>query len=184
MGEGSVVRQYGEVVSLSLDDDYRFSKPRVERATFVAGVGIEGDAHAGATVQHRSRVRQDTDAPNLRQVHLLDTGCLAWLEEGGFPIEPGQLGENVTVEGVDLAALAVGSIIELGVDVVLAVTGRRNPCGQVNDLGEGLRNKLVEGRDGVVAGGAMAVVVHGGVVTVGDEVVVTPPSRHRPLERV
>jgi MOSC domain-containing protein YiiM len=118
------------VVSLSIDDHHNFSKRQVDAATFVAGVGIEGDAHGGVTVQHRSRQAHDADSPNLRQVHLLDTGLLERLRVDGFAVEPGALGENVTLGGVDTSAWSVGSIIELGDDVMLAVTGRRNPAGR------------------------------------------------------
>jgi len=174
----------GVVVSLSVDRDHHFSKPTVERATFIAGVGIEGDAHSGVTVQHRSRLAKHADGPNLRQVHLVDTGLLDRLCMDGFDVGPGELGENVTLEGIDVSALGVGAIIELGEEVILAVTGRRNPCGQVNDLGTGLQRRLQEGHDGRVDGGAMAVVVHGGVVEIGAPVTVTAPTRHRPLQRV
>lgn len=175
---------HGVVVSLAVDDRHRFSKTRVERATFIAGAGIEGDAHRGATVQHRSRLAKHADRPNLRQVHLIDTGLLGRLQTEGFEVRPGELGENVTVDGIDVSAVGVGSIIELGEEVVLAVTGRRNPCGQVNDLGPGLQARLLEGHRGRVDGGAMAVVVHGGVVEVGAPVAITAPMRYRPLQRV
>lgn len=175
---------YGVVESLAVDDQHRFSKHRVERATFIAGLGIEGDAHRGTTVQHRSRLAKHADSPNLRQVHLLDTGLLDRLAADGFQVRPGELGENITLAGFDVSAVGVGTIMEIGEDVILAVTGRRNPCGQVNDLGSGLQARLLEGHDGRVDGGAMAVVVHGGNVEVGAPVTITAPTRHRPLRRV
>lgn len=175
---------HGVVVSLSVDDQHRFSKHRVDRATFIAGLGIEGNAHSGATVQHRSRLARHADGPNLRQVHLIDTGLLGRLRADGFEVRPGDLGENVTLDGVDVSALEVGAIVELGEDVVLALTGRRNPCRQLNELESGLQARLLEGHEGCVDGGGMAVVVHGGVVEVGAPAAITSPTRHRPLQRV
>ena len=86
------------VVAVSKDGEHRFSKPLVDAVTLVAGWGIEGDAHAGTTVQHRSRVARDPSQPNLRQVHLLHAELFDEVAEAGFSVEPGQMGENVTTQ--------------------------------------------------------------------------------------
>ena len=103
------------VIGLSIDDGHHFSKRAVERVTMVAGVGIEGDVHAGPLVQHRSRVRVDPNQPNLRQVHLIDDAVFAVAASAGFEIDHGDLGENVTVSGLDVHGLAVGTMLRLAI---------------------------------------------------------------------
>jgi len=44
------------VVAVHRSAAHRFSKETVERVSLVEGIGVDGDTHAGATVQHRSRV--------------------------------------------------------------------------------------------------------------------------------
>ncbi len=117
---------------------HEFSKHRTDTITLVAGVGVLGDAHAGPTVQHRSRVAKDPAQPNLRQVHLIHTELLEELGGAGFSIAPGELGENITTEGVPLLGLPVGSVLNVGGDVLLAVTGLRNPCWQIDHYQDGL----------------------------------------------
>ncbi|MBG6081146.1 MOSC domain-containing protein YiiM [Rubrivivax gelatinosus] len=90
------------VVSVSRDAAHRFSKPVVPAITLLAGLGVEGDAHCGATVRHRSRVTQNPDQPNLRQVHLIQAELFAQLSSQGFDLAPGDLGENILSEGLDL----------------------------------------------------------------------------------
>ncbi|MFT3852831.1 MAG: MOSC domain-containing protein [Ilumatobacteraceae bacterium] len=176
------------VVGLSIDDEHRFSKRAVASVTAVAGVGIEGDTHAGPLVQHRSRVRADPNQPNLRQVHLIDDVLFRVAADAGFEIGPGDLGENVTTSGVDLHALAAGSVLLLGEAVLVAVTGLRNPCAQIERFRPGLLD-LVRWRDDageiVRCAGVMGVVVRGGEVVVGDPVTWSvppgPPSPLRPV---
>ncbi len=162
-----------------------FSKRTVDTVTLVAGMGIVGDAHAGATVKHRSRVRRDPNAPNLRQVHLIHAELFAELAAAGFTVAPGELGENVTTAGVDLLALPTSTRLRLGAEAVLEITGLRNPCVQIERFQAGLLAQVAVRRDdGAVARktGVMAVVARGGVVRAGDPIEVqlpTPP--HRPL---
>ena len=59
------------VVSVGMSAHHAFSKPPTAAIELIAGVGVRGDAHAGATVRHRSRVARDASQPNLRQVHLV-----------------------------------------------------------------------------------------------------------------
>jgi MOSC domain-containing protein YiiM len=169
----------GRVIAVARDDRHRFSKPTREEITLVAGVGVEGDAHSGATVQHLSRVRRDPAQPNLRQVHLMHAELFADMAERGHEIEPGQLGENVTTVGVPLLALTRGTLLHLGEDAVVEITGLRNPCTQINGLSDGLMKELVSvDEDGGVVrlAGVMSVVVHGGIVRPGDSIRVVPPA--------
>ena len=146
--------------------------------TLVEGHGVEGDAHAGATVQHRSRKRWRPHEPNLRQVHLLHAELLDDLGERGFEVGPGDVGENVLVRGVDLLALPAGARVHLG-GAVVEVTGLRNPCVQLDRFAEGLLAAVLRtDPDGAVRRltGVMSVVVTGGEVRVGDPVRVRLPA--------
>ncbi|WP_022927531.1 MOSC domain-containing protein [Patulibacter americanus] len=153
-------------------------KPLVEVIELVEERGVVGDAHFGATVQHRSRARTHPTIRNLRQVHLLQGELLDELTARGFDVAPGTLGENVTTRGVDLLALPRGTVLRLG-GAVLEVTGLRNPCRQLNALRSGLMQAVLD-RDvdgGLVRrSGVMAVVLGGGTVRPGDAIAVERPS--------
>jgi MOSC domain-containing protein YiiM len=178
----------GEVRAVCRAAGHDFSKPVVERITLLEGLGVERDAHAGVTVQHRSRVRRDPTQPNLRQVHLVHTELFDELAERGHRVGPGQMGENVTTTGIDLLALPEGTRLHLGDSAVVRVTGLRNPCVQLNGLSDGLMKELVHtGPYGelVRKAGVMAVVERGGDVRAGDSVAVElPDGEHRPLQKV
>jgi MOSC domain-containing protein YiiM len=164
------------VVGVSRDGKHRFSKHPEEAITLVAGLGVEGDAHFGATVQHLSRVRRDPSQPNLRQVHLMHRELFDELTER---VEPGQLGENITTEGVDLLGLPRGTRLRLGEEAVIELTGLRNPCVQIDRFRPGLLKQVVgtdEAGAVVRKAGVMAVVISGGVVRPGDAVEVRLPD--------
>ncbi len=178
----------GTVAAVSSNGEYSFTKPNRPSITLLAGLGVEGDVHAGVTVKHRSRVAQDPTQPNLRQVHLIHEELFAEVAEAGFTVAPGQLGENVTTRGIDLLTLPVGTLLRLGDEAVVEVTGLRNPCLQIDNFQQGLLKQVV-GRDAagdvVRKGGIMSIVRTGGVVRPGDTIGVELPTEpHRPLERV
>lgn len=161
------------VIGLASDAEHRFSKPPRARIRLIAGLGVEGDAHLGRTVQHLSRIAKDPAEPNLRQVHLIHAELFDELAEKGFTVAPGQLGENVTTRGIDLLALARGTRLRLGADAVIEVTGLRNPCKQINGLAPGLMEATLDrASDGslVRKAGVMGVVIAGGEVTLGDAI--------------
>ena len=176
------------VVAVSLSGEHRFSKtPRV-RIRLVPGLGVEGDAHAGVTVKHRSRVAADPTRPNLRQVHLIHAELHEELQSAGFRVSAGDLGENVTTRGLDLLALPRGTRLRLGETAVVEVTGLRNPCRQLDAFRPGLMAAVLD-RDArrrlVRRAGIMAVVIEGGELRPGDPIrVELPPGPHRPLETV
>lgn len=177
-----------KVVSLSRDEKHQFSKRTCDSLTFLEGLGIEGDAHCGITVKHRSRVKADPTQPNLRQVHLVHSELLSELRKKGFKVEPGTIGENILTEGLDLLSLPRDTILEIGKDVVLKITGLRNPCAQLDNYQEGL-TKAVLDRDNegnlIRKAGIMAVVVKGGIVNLEDSITVQLPTQpHFALERV
>ena len=178
----------GTVASVSLSPAHGFSKPTVPEIRLIAGIGVEGDAHAGVTVKHRSRVAADPTQPNLRQVHLIHGELIDELTAAGFRVAPGVMGENVTTRGIDLLGLPRGTRLMLGPEAVIEVTGLRNPCQQLNDYQPGL-TQAVLGRDAdgnlVRKAGIMAIVIAGGAIRPGDTITAELPSEpHHRLERV
>ncbi len=177
-----------EVIAVAASPGHTFGKPTRDRVRLLAGLGVEGDAHAGETVKHRSRVKADPTQPNLRQVHLIHAELFDELRAGGFEVGPGQMGENVTTRGVPLLTLPRGTRLRLGVEAVVELTGLRNPCSQLDRFQPGLMAALL-GRDAdgalIRKAGVMAVVLAGGEVRLGDPVSVElPPEPHEKLDRV
>jgi len=176
------------IVAVSRDDRHRFSKPVVEEVVLLEGLGIEGDAHCGATTQHRYLLEKDPGRANLCQVHLIGVELYEDLVRDGWSIAPGQLGENLTTRGVDLMALPTGSILHLGPDARVEITGKRSPCSQINGFQPGLV-KAVFGVDAsgrrASRAGIMGIVLSGGVVRSSEEVrVELPEGPFRPLVAV
>lgn len=152
------------------------------------GLGVQGDAHNGVTVKHRSRVAQDPTHPNLRQVHLIHAELLHELAAKGFSVEAGQIGENITTSGLDLLGLPVDTELHIGATAIVRITGLRNPCVQLDQFKPGLMSAVL-GRTAegalVRKAGIMGVVATGGIVRLGDSIrVQLPPEPHRSLERV
>lgn len=181
------------VTAVHRSGEHTFSKRTVAAIELVEGHGVRGDAHAGRTVQHRSRVARDPSQPNLRQVHLIGSELLATLAAAGVELAPGALGENITTSGIDLLAVPVGTRLRIGEDgapagAVITVTGLRNPCRQIEDHRSGLLGLVVRrAADGSVRrlAGVMGVVSRGGFVRPGDVIEVEPPPRpHHPLAPV
>ena len=176
------------VVSVAVSAAHTFSKPSVAAIELIPGVGVRGDAHGGATVRHRSCVRKDPTAPNLRQVHLLHRELFDELATKGFVVGPGDIGENVVTAGVDLLGLPVGARLRLGDEAVVELTGLRNPCAQLDDFQPGLMSAVLDrAADGslVRKSGVMSMVVAGGTVRPGDVMrVVLPAEPHRALAPV
>lgn len=177
-----------QVLSVSRSSAHTFSKPTVEEIQLLTGLGVEGDAHCGTTVKHRSRVAQNPDQPNLRQVHLIHAELFEELAGMGFSVNPGELGENITTQGVALLSLPVSTRLQLGSDALVELTGLRNPCAQIEHFQKGLLTAVL-GRDDsgalVRKSGVMGIVVRGGVVRPGDTITIAlPPEPHQPLERI
>jgi MOSC domain-containing protein YiiM len=178
----------GTIAAVSSNDTYSFAKPNRPGITLVAGLGVAGDVHAGTTVKHRFRMKQDPSQPNLRQVHLIHEELFEEVRAAGFEVAAGQLGENVTTRGIDLLGLPTGTRLHLGDEAVVEVTGLRNPCAQIDGFQKGLMKQVV-GRDADGSArfkaGIMSVVLSGGVVRPGDPVKVElPDGPHVPLSVV
>lgn len=178
----------GEVVAVSLSDTHTFSKQNSDAIHLVKGLGVQGDAHLGKTVKHRSRVAQDPTQPNLRQVHLIHAELFEELQNSGFQVSPGQIGENITTRGISLLTLPTGAILRIGESAIVEITGLRNPCPQLNRFQKGLMDALLDhdAKGNLVRkAGVMGIVLAGGEVRPGDPIQVELPALpHRPLERV
>jgi hypothetical protein len=178
----------GVVESVHRNAAHALGKPACFGIRLVAGVGVAGDAHSGAAVQHRSRVARDPVQPNLRQVHLIAAELHDELSARGYPVGPGEMGENVTTRHLDLLALPAGTRLRLGTTAVVELTGLRNPCRQLDGLHPGLMGAVLDrAPDGslVRRAGVMAIVLVGGEVRAGDPVEVElPVGPHVALEPV
>ena len=178
----------GVVTAVSRSATHALSKPNQESVRLLAGLGVAGDAHLGATVKHRSRRSRDPSRPNLRQVHLIHAELHDELRAAGFAVAAGIMGENVTTRGVDLLALPAGTRLHLGATAVVALTGLRNPCIQLDQIQPGLMAATL-GRDAqgnlIRKAGVMGIVLAGGEVRPGDPIrVALPPGPHQPLAPV
>jgi MOSC domain-containing protein YiiM len=178
----------GVVVAVSCSGSHSMSKPARETIKLLAGLGVEGDAHLGKTVKHRSRVARNPSEPNLRQVHLLHAELHDELRAAGFVMAPGEMGENITTSGIDLLGLPSGTRLRLGDAAIIEVTGLRNPCRQLDGLRPGLMAATLD-RDSkgnlIRKAGVMAVVIEGGVVRAGDKIgIELPATPHQPLKPV
>jgi hypothetical protein len=178
----------GVVQAVGRAPRHTFSKADAPLIHLLAGRGVEGDAHCGRTVQHRSRVARDATQPNLRQVHLIHGELHDELRAQGFDVAPGVMGENVTTRDVDLLALPAGSRLRLGAEAVVELTGLRNPCVQLDRVQEGLMAAVLDRDDEgelIRKAGVMAIIAASGVVRPGDPIAVElPPRPHARLRRV
>ena len=178
----------GTVVAVSSSERHGPLKATREHIRLLAGFGVEGDAHFGETVQHRSRVARDPGQPNLRQVHLIASELHDELQARGFGVVSGQMGENVTTRGLDLLALPTGARLALGKTAVIELTGLRNPCVQLDGLQPGLMQAVLDRDDQgqlIRRAGVMGIVLASGPVTPGDSIrVELPKPPLRPLDPV
>jgi MOSC domain-containing protein YiiM len=178
----------GSVIAVCQSATHTMSKPRVSKIRLLESLGIEGDAHQGVTVKHRSRVAKDPTQPNLRQVHLIHAELHDELREKGFDIAEGQMGENITTRDLDLLALPKGTKLYVGETAILEVTGLRNPCHQLDGLQQGLMAAVLD-KDPqanlIRKAGVMTIVLKSGDVYAGDAIrVELPPLPHQPLQVV
>lgn len=178
----------GFVAAVSRNATHTFSKQTCGSIHLLPGLGVAGDAHLGTTVQHRSRVARDPRQPNLRQVHLIHAELHDTLQTQGFRVTPGDMGENITTRGIDLLGLPANTRLYIGDQVVVEITGLRNPCAQLDRFQPGLMAAVL-GRDDhgnlVRKAGVMGIVLVGGDVEPNDPIrVELPVEPHQPLEPV
>jgi hypothetical protein len=178
----------GKIVALNANAGHSFSKTPQPGLRLIAGEGVANDAHRGVTVKHRSRVIVDPTQPNLRQVHLIHSELFSELAAKGFAIGPGEIGENITTQGIDLLSLPRHTRLYLGAEAVIQITGLRNPCIQLDHYRLGLMKAVLDrGPNGelIRKAGTMSIVITGGSIKTGDMIhVELPEGPHLPLERV
>ena len=176
------------VIAVSCSAQHTFSKQNQSFIRLIAGIGVEGDAHAGKMVKHRFLARKDPTRSNLRQVHLIQAELLDELNARGFSVGSGELGENITTRGVDLLALPTGTKLHIGTEAVIELTALRNPCHQIDDFQEGMLEALLdtdEGGNVIRKAGVMGIVLEGGEIRPGDSILIElPPEPHKALEYV
>lgn len=165
----------GRVVAVSASNGHTFSKPNRDHIVLVEGLGVEGDIHAGAMVKdHRGAM-----VANLRQVHLIHAELFEDLAAKGFTVRPGDIGENITTEGVDLLALPEHARLHLGATAIVELKGLRAPCIQIDRFAKGLAKAVISKSRGgppQVKSGVMGIVVAGGEVLPGDAIRVELPE--------
>lgn len=178
----------GIVAAVCRSPGHTLTKPITDSIRLVAGFGIDGDAHAGATVKHLSRLLKFGNSPNLRQVHLMHSELFDELRAAGFAVWAGLMGENITTRAVDLLRLPTGARLHLGSTAVVEVTGLRNPCRQLNKIAPGLMKATLATDDAgnlVRKAGIMGIVAADGEVREGDPIEIElPPGPYRPLQPV
>ncbi|MEL6987813.1 MAG: MOSC domain-containing protein [Bacteroidota bacterium] len=170
----------GMVTAVSKSANHTFNKFQQEAITLLKGIGVEGDAHMGETVKHRSRVAKDPSKPNLRQVHLIHTELFEEVAAKGFEVSPGQMGENITTQGIDLLDLPRDTILNIGENVKIKITGLRNPCVQTDSIQKGLMQAMIDKDENgnlIRKAGVMAIVLEGGRVKPGDTIAITLPEK-------
>ncbi len=176
------------VLAVARDAGHNFSKPVCDSINVVTGLGVEGDAHYGKLIQHLYRIKKEPNDPNLRQIHLIHRELHEELRAKGFDIAPGDMGENVTTQGIDLLGLPRGTVLKFGEEAAVEITGLRNPCYQLNDFREGLMKACLDkAEDGSVIfkSGIMGIILKDGTIKPGDQIrVELPDGPHTPLDLV
>ncbi len=172
------------VIAVASDSEHNIAKPVQESIRLVAGWGVQGDAHAGKTVQHRYDKRRNPNAPNLRQIHLMHAELFDQVAALGLTVEPGQMGENITTRHIDIVNLPRGTQLQIG-DAIIEITGLRNPCKYLNQIAPGLMTACIEKYDddtNFPQSGVMGVILADGEVKAGDEIHIMTPNE--PYERL
>jgi MOSC domain-containing protein YiiM len=175
----------GVVVGVALSREHTFSKSVQPGIALRVGLGVEGDAHAGRTVQHRSRIARDPTQPNLRQVHLIHVELFAELAMRGFTVNSGDMGENISTRGIALLTLPRGTQLHIGSSAVVELTGLRNPCAQLDRFQPGLMAAVLDHDSAgnlIRKAGVMGIVVADGIIRPDDLITVSlPVAPHEPL---
>ncbi len=177
-----------QVFAVHLSPSHTFSKNTAPEIELLSGLGVQGDAHCGELVKHRSRVKKDPSLPNLRQVHLIHWELIQELRKQGFKVSAGTMGENITTQQIDLLSLPKGTRLDIGTSAQIEITGLRNPCKQLDNYQNGLTAAVLD-RDEkgqlIRRAGIMGIVIQGGTIRPQDAIEVKlPPLPHLALERV
>lgn len=178
----------GIVKSVSKSSTHSFSKYVCDSIVLLKGLGVEGDAHMGKYVKHRSRVEKNPYEPNARQVHLIHCELFDELMQQGFVLHDGIIGENITTQGIDLLRLPKGSVLHIGKSARIEVTGLRNPCKQLDSIQSGLMKAVLDKDEQgnlIRKAGIMGIVLEGGEIKTGDLITINlPPMPYIKLDKV
>lgn len=140
---------YSPAVEVPRPED-RYHRIAVHEARLAADAGIEGDRKGKG---------------GSRQLNLMSAESLARLRAEGFQTAPGQLGEQIVLEGIDLESLPAGARLKLGSSAIVEINIPRTGCDRFERI-QGKFKGLARGHLGV-----MACVVTDGSIAVGDTVV-------------
>jgi len=170
----------GLVTAVSISETHTMSKKNVKTIHLIEGLGIDGDAHMGKNVKHRSRVKKNPNQPNLRQIHLIHSELFSELLIKGFNIIPGEMGENITTVNIDLLSLPKDTILNIGKDSQIKITGLRNPCHQLNGIQDELMKAVLDKDiygNLIRKAGVMGIILKSGKVSAGDEIRIEYPEK-------
>ena len=177
-----------KVVAVSRSEKHTFSKKNIESINLIYDFGVEGDAHAGKTIKHIFLARKDPGRKNIRQVHLIQMELIRQLKSKGFSVNPGQLGENITTQGIDLLSLPTGCKLHIGEEAVIELTALRSPCVQIDNFQKGILKEVIDRDDQgkmIRKIGVMGIVTAGGTVKPSEIITIEMPDLpHRKLEYV
>jgi MOSC domain-containing protein YiiM len=133
-------RLIGSVVAVGSNPQHGFTKPVQRTIRLVENHGIEGDAHAGRFIRHRYLAAKMPGLLNNRQVHLMASELFAELASMGFIVTSGDLGENVTTEGLDLTSFPLGTRLRIGDSASVELTGLRT---LIDRFQKGLKRAMI-----------------------------------------
>lgn len=169
-----------KIIALSKSETHTLQKFAQAKIELIKGIGVKGDAHSGKKVKHRSRVAQNTNQPNLRQVHLIHSELFDELKIKGFEISPAQMVENITTRNIDLLSLPKDTILKIGTNAEVQITGLRNPCDQLDGIQKGLMKAVLD-RDAqgnlIRKAGIMGIVLKTGIIKIDDEIIIEFPTK-------
>lgn len=174
-----------QVISVHLSPEHNLTKARQQFIRAVAGFGVEGDAHAGIKIQHIYNQRKNPDQVNTKQIHIISQEMIDELRKNGFDVKAGDMGENMVTRGVDYMQLSEGTVLRIGQDVEIKLTGLRIPCVQLETLGKGMVKATLTKNDNgenVFKDGPMGIIIKGGIIRPNNSVSVkSEPRVFKPL---
>ncbi len=142
----------GKVLAVNISQNKGEKKNNIACGLFLENLGLENDAHAEA---------------GIRQVSLLSKESIDKIREKGLDVNHGDFAENLTIEGIDLPSLPLGTRLKVGSEVLLEVSqiGKvcHNRCNIFYTVGDCVMPKE----------GIFAKVLVGGTIKVDDLIDVT-----------
>lgn len=135
-----------KIIAISTSEKKGQKKHNVESAELIYDMGIKGDAHAG--FMHR-------------QISLLGIESIDLMRSRGANVNPGDFAENITVEGITLFELPVGTMMTIG-DTELEVSQIGKECHTNCEIFHQVGSCIMPTQ------GIFAIVKKGGLIHVGD----------------